>query len=157
MGNLWSSTGTLLATATFTGETGSVRVAAGELRYAGDDERQHNLRGLLSRQQRALQHTRIASTKHCNVLFVNIMWRVVYILGPIEEGARGYALFYGVGWGEAGAPRGTRPHGHALRSPRVAYIQREADQRAHALWLMPLLAAHPSARVPSITTIIRPT
>jgi hypothetical protein len=64
-------------------------------------------------------------------------------------------LWCGVGW-SWGSPRHPSPRARASL-PRVACIQREADQRAHALWLMPLLAAHPSARVPSITTIIRPT
>ncbi len=49
VGNLWSSTGTQLATATFTDET-ALRVAAGELRDARRHQRQHGLCRFLSRQ-----------------------------------------------------------------------------------------------------------
>ena len=54
VGNLWSSTGTLLATTTFTSETG-IRMAAGKLYDAGDDQLQHDLRGLVPHQHRTLQ------------------------------------------------------------------------------------------------------
>ncbi len=48
VGNLWSSSGTLLATATFSGES-RVRLAAGELLESGDDRCQHGVRGVLPR------------------------------------------------------------------------------------------------------------
>ena len=54
VGNLWSSTGTRLATATFTGET-RVGLAAGDLRVAGGDRGEHGLRRVVPLPQRALQ------------------------------------------------------------------------------------------------------
>ena len=53
IGNLWTATGQLLASATFTGEIG-LRLAAGELRAAGGAEQEHHLRRVLLRAQGAL-------------------------------------------------------------------------------------------------------
>ena len=44
IGSLWSSSGTLLASATFTSET-RLRLAAGQLLHTGRDQRQHHLCG----------------------------------------------------------------------------------------------------------------
>ena len=52
-GTLWSSSGTMLATATFTGES-SLRLAAGHLRQPGRDRGQHGLRRLVSHQCRSV-------------------------------------------------------------------------------------------------------
>ena len=53
VGNLWTSTGTLLATATFI-ERDCLRLAAGELRHPGGDHRQYCVRGQLSHDGRTL-------------------------------------------------------------------------------------------------------
>ena len=57
VGYLWSSTGTLLATATFTNETAS-GLAAGDLRQPGGHRRQHRLRRLVLCPQRRLRRRR---------------------------------------------------------------------------------------------------
>ena len=53
IGNLWTSTGTRLATATFTDETAS-GLAAGRLLDAGTDHREHDLRRVVPHQRRPL-------------------------------------------------------------------------------------------------------
>ena len=53
IGNLWTSGGTRLATATFAGETAS-GMAAGAVQHAGGDQLQHGLCCLVPRQQRPL-------------------------------------------------------------------------------------------------------
>src|SRR5438046_7558779 len=53
VGNLWSSGGTLLASATFTGE--SAWMATGEFFQSGGDHGEHLLRGLLPHHHWALQ------------------------------------------------------------------------------------------------------
>ena len=57
VGHLWSATGTNLGTVTFTGETRD-RLAAGHVRRAGRDQRQHDLRGLVLRPERPLRRRR---------------------------------------------------------------------------------------------------
>ena len=70
IGNLWTSTGQLLATATFTNEIG-LWLAAGELRPAGGGQSEHHLRRVLLRAQRALlattEHTSTPSRRSCNL------------------------------------------------------------------------------------------
>ena len=61
IGNLWTSTGQLLASATFTGET-ALRLAAGELRAASGDESEHHLRRVLLRAQGALLAGRVRTS-----------------------------------------------------------------------------------------------
>ena len=51
-GELWSATGTKLATATFSSES-TVGLAAGQLHHAGLDHRQDHLRRLVPHQRRA--------------------------------------------------------------------------------------------------------
>ena len=53
IGRLWTAGGTQLAQATFSGESG-YRLAAGQLRRAGGDQRQHHLRRRISRAERPL-------------------------------------------------------------------------------------------------------
>ncbi len=57
VGHLWTRTGTLLASATFTNES-ATRLAAGQLLDAGRDHRQHHLRRLLPRPERPLRRQR---------------------------------------------------------------------------------------------------
>ncbi len=57
VGSLWSNSGTLLATATFTGET-RVGLAAGELRHTGQRDGEHDLRRVVSHQYGELRHQR---------------------------------------------------------------------------------------------------
>ena len=53
VGSLWTTAGTKLASANFSGETG-IGMAAGEIRHPGRDHGRHGLRRLVLRPQRAL-------------------------------------------------------------------------------------------------------